>query len=206
MRFWMPMVIGGLSLALAAGGNADPATQPAKNPEPARTPALPLDVAVTVNDAWGYVHHDQQVTGSKDLIHALVKAAARNTNIMFDVGPMPGGQLPPEFKQHLGELSQWLSQHGESVFGTAGGPVRPQPWGVTTHKDQLIYVHVLDAKPGQDITLWGTSGLVVDKIRVLQDGAKVPYALDTFKNIVLRLPDRLDPVNTIVVIERKVKV
>ena len=35
--------------------------------------------------------------------------------------------------------------HGQSVYGTRGGPIEPQSWGVSTQTPATIYLHVLDA-------------------------------------------------------------
>ncbi len=195
----------GMCLTLSALGGSGGPKDHVKIPKAGKLSPLPLDFVFTINETWGYVHHDQHVATSKDMIHALVKAAGRNTNIMFDVGLKPDGQLPPECQQRIGELNQWLSRYGESLFGTRSGPGRPQPWGVTTYRDDRIYVHVLEGKPGQSMSLWGTSGKFVDSVRLLKDGSKIPYALDTFMNIVIRLPDELDPIDTIIVVELKMK-
>jgi len=37
-----------------------------------------------------------------------------------------------------------MRKYGESVYGTSGGPIRPGEWGACTHKDNAIYLHVLD--------------------------------------------------------------
>ncbi len=36
------------------------------------------------------------------------------------------------------------AKNGETVYGTRGGPMPPRPWGVTTHKGNRVFVHVLD--------------------------------------------------------------
>jgi alpha-L-fucosidase len=36
-----------------------------------------------------------------------------------------------------------MKQHGDSIYGTRGGPFRPGRWGVSTCKDDAIFVHVL---------------------------------------------------------------
>ena len=57
---------------------------------------------------------------------------------------MPNGKIQPEHSARLKEMGDWLAMHGESIYGTRGGPVTPRPWGVTTQKGNTVYVHVLD--------------------------------------------------------------
>jgi alpha-L-fucosidase len=41
-------------------------------------------------------------------------------------------------------VGDWLSKYGDSIYGTRGGPLAPADWGVTTQKDNKVYVHVLN--------------------------------------------------------------
>jgi alpha-L-fucosidase len=109
---------------------------------------LPLETCETMNDSWGYNARDKKFKGTKELLHYLVKAAGMNANFLLNVGPTPSGQIQPEFAERLRDMGQWLAKNGGSLYGTRGGPVRPQGWGVTTQsKDgKTIYVHVLDPK------------------------------------------------------------
>ena len=59
---------------------------------------------------------------------------------------MPNGKIQPEFVETLKIIGDWTSKNGESIFGTRGGPVPPQTWGVTTQKDNSVFVHILDWK------------------------------------------------------------
>ena len=58
---------------------------------------------------------------------------------------MPDGTIQPEFVERLHAIGAWLSKNGESIYGTRGGPVPPQEWGVTTQKGYKVYVHILTA-------------------------------------------------------------
>ncbi len=161
---------------------------------------LPLETCETINNAWGYNKNDKSFKSSKQLIHYLVKAAGMNANFLLNVGPMSNGKIQPEFVQRLKEVGQWLKKNGDSIYETRGGPVAPQPWGVTTHsKDgKKAYVHVLDAKTIQ-VKLPGAAGRFA-KAKLLH-GGKVRMA-DKDGDMVLELPtDNRDPIDTIVVLE-----
>ena len=104
---------------------------------------LPLETCETMNNSWGYNKDDKNYKSTKDLVQYLVKAAGNNANFLLNVGPMPDGTIQPEFKEHLAEMGQWLRANGEAVYGTRGGPVGPQSWGVMTAKQSTVYLHVL---------------------------------------------------------------
>lgn len=53
------------------------------------------------------------------------------------------GLSSPEFKERLAEMGKWLRANGESIYGTNGGPIPTQSWGVTTQKNGVVYLHIL---------------------------------------------------------------
>lgn len=105
---------------------------------------LPLETAETMAHRWGFSLQDKAYKSSKELIHYLVKAAGHNSNFLLNVGPMPNGKIQQEFIDTLNVVGQWTSKYGESIFGTRGGPIAPQSWGVSTQRDNTVFVHILD--------------------------------------------------------------
>ena len=74
----------------------------------------------------------------------LVRAAGNNSNLLLNIGPYPNGEIDPQFVTRLKAIGEWLSKYGASIYGTRGGPIPPGDWGVTTQKENNIYVHVLN--------------------------------------------------------------
>lgn len=107
---------------------------------------LPLETAETMAHRWGFSLQDKAYKSTKDLIHYLVKAAGYNSNFLLNVGPMPNGKVQPEFISSLKEIGNWTSQYGETIYGTRGGPIAPQPWGVSTQKNNKVFLHVINWK------------------------------------------------------------
>jgi alpha-L-fucosidase len=97
---------------------------------------LPLEYCDTISGAWGFNINDRRYKDTKTLVHMLVRAAGYNSNLLLNVGPMPDGRIQPEFAERLRDVGAWLAAHGESIYGTRGGPVTPRPWGVTTHEGE----------------------------------------------------------------------
>ena len=107
---------------------------------------LPLETCETMNGMWGYKITDQNYKSTKTLIHYLVKAAGRNAILLMNTGPEPDGCLPAVAVQRLKEMGDWMKTYGETIYGTRGGRVTPRDWGVTTEKDNKIFVHILNLK------------------------------------------------------------
>jgi alpha-L-fucosidase len=155
------------------------------NPEQSVS-ALPLETAETMNDSWGFNLTDEHYKSTGEVIRYLVRAAGSNANLLLNVGPMPNGEIQPEFVQRLTEVGKWMKQYGESVYGTRGGPVAPGPWGVTTQRRSTVYVHVLDWNQ----PVLGLAGLPrpILEARLLRDGSLVEFSVAS-GGLVLKLPE-----------------
>jgi alpha-L-fucosidase len=111
---------------------------------------------------------------------------------------MPTGEIPPAVAARLREVGAWLADHGESIYGTRGGPIAPRPWGVTTRQGNRVYVHVLD---------WADRDLALPALprrvrsaRMLHGGAPVPVRA-TSAGVTLSLPEGAGDVDRVVVLE-----
>jgi alpha-L-fucosidase len=160
---------------------------------------LPLEMCDTINNSWGFNKTDGRHKSTKEIVHLLVKAAGYDANLLLNVGPRPDGTIQPEFVSRLKEVGDWLAKNGETVYGTRGGPLTPRNWGVTTHRGNKVYVHVLDWK---DAVLPVTRPpKPVKAATYLRDGKPVAFTVDK-DALLLRLdPKTLDPLDTIVVLE-----
>jgi alpha-L-fucosidase len=141
--------------------------------------ALPLETCETTNGAWGYNITDRRYKTVTQVIQLLVGAAGRNANLLLNVGPMPNGLIQSEFRDTLAKAGQWLQQYGESVYGTRGGPLTPQAWGVTTQKGKTIYIHLFNTPAGNSILL-PDAKLKVKKATLM--GSNTPVKFTKQKN------------------------
>jgi alpha-L-fucosidase len=108
--------------------------------------ALPLESARTMNGSWGFNLQDTNYKSFEELIDMLVKSAGFNSNLLLNIGPMPNGKIQPEFLERLKQMGEWTDRYGETIYGTRGGIVPPQDWGVTTQKGDRHFMHILDAE------------------------------------------------------------
>ena len=161
--------------------------------------SLPLEMCDTINGAWGFNLQDRRHKTTRDLVHLLVKGAGYNANFLLNIGPMPDGRVQPEHVKRLEEVGAWLKVHGESIYGTRGGPVTPRPWGVTTKKGTTVYVHVLN---WQDTSLLVPPvGGTVKSARFVKTGAKAD-AKTVPEGVLLSIPkDAVDDIDTVIALE-----
>lgn len=156
---------------------------------------LPLETCETINESWGYDRQDNKFKSTRELIHHLVKAAGNNANLLLNVGPNPDGTIQPEFGERLHEMGAWLKKNGHSIYGTRAGPIKPQPWGISTQKGKTIYLHVLN---------WQNEPLSIPRIeniigaRVWPNGAAVPV-VEAEDRLLLPLSEQdRDEIDTII--------
>lgn len=147
--------------------------------------ALPLESSNTLNGSWGFDIGDTKYKSPEEVEEMLVRAAGNNSNLLLNIGPQPNGEIQEEFQTRLRAVGEWLGRYGDSIYGTRGGPLAPADWGVTTHKGNKIYVHVLK---------WNAPLLALPPIKQsiaggqeLLSGTKVQVT-QTGEGVVLHLP------------------
>ena len=134
---------------------------------------LALETCKTLNKSWGYDIKDEKWKSVPELIRILLATAGRNANLLLNVGPQPDGCIPEESVVRLAEMGKWLSANGETIFGTRATMLKPQPWGVLTHKEGKIFLHVMEMPENGVITL--PFKLKAKRAIDFQTGALVKY-------------------------------
>jgi alpha-L-fucosidase len=101
---------------------------------------------MTINDSWGINAQDENHKSSGQLIRTLVKSASVGANYLLNVGPTALGEILPVHAERLRAMGNWLSVHGDSIYGTSAGVIPPTADGITvsTCSGGTHYVHVLD--------------------------------------------------------------
>jgi alpha-L-fucosidase len=113
----------------------------------------PWESCITICKQWAWKPNDE-LKSFKECIHTLVRTAGGDGNLLLNVGPMPDGRIEQRQVERLQEMGQWLKKYGKTIYNTRGGPIEPQSWGVTTHREKTLFVHVLQPS-GDTIELPG---------------------------------------------------
>ena len=111
----------------------------------------PWESCITIAKQWAWKPNDK-LKSFEECIETLVQTVGGDGNLLLNVGPMPNGEIEARQVERLEEIGAWLEKNGESIYGTRGGPYKPEKWGVSTSKGNLIYLHVLHAK-GKELKL-----------------------------------------------------
>jgi alpha-L-fucosidase len=105
----------------------------------------PWETCMTICRQWAWKPNDR-MKSLKECLHALINTVGGDGNLLFNVGPMPDGRIEPRQVERLKEMGQWLAKYGESIYNTRGGPFPRADWGAATHRDNTIYLHILNPK------------------------------------------------------------
>jgi alpha-L-fucosidase len=146
---------------------------------------IPLESSDTLNGAWGFNIGDSNYKSAAEIERRLVRAAGNNSNLLLNIGPYPNGEIDPQFITRLQAVGEWLSEYGDSIYGTRGGPIPPGDWGITTQKENKIYVHILNWNAPL-LALPPLTGKITEA-RSLLDGSPAEFTQNS-NGIVLKLP------------------
>ena len=133
---------------------------------------MPLETCETINNSWGFNITDTTYKTPAQLVHYLVRASGYGANLLLNIGPMPNGNIQPEFKERLAYMGKWLQTYGESIYDTKAGYIRPRDWGCLTQKDNKVFVHILKPQSG-NIVLENFPYKKISKAWLLKDGTKI---------------------------------
>jgi alpha-L-fucosidase len=161
-------------------------------------PDLPWESCITICEQWAWKPNDK-MKSLKECIQTLARTAGGGGNLLLNIGPMLDGRMEKRQVDRLGEMGRWLERYGESIYGTRGGPFRPDETLASTHKDRRIYVHLF-RKPDPGFVLPGLKGRKVTGVSFLR-GEKLAFKASE-DGIQIDLPARLpDETDTVIVLE-----
>lgn len=136
--------------------------------------SLPLEMCQTMNGMWGYKVEDQRYKSVETLVRLIVKAASKGSNLLLNVGPQPDGNLPEVAVERLAGIGTWMNRYGESVYCTDATGIPEQSWGVTTCRDDLLYLHLIEDLEGVCSISVPVDGKV-KSVEAMKDGHQLRY-------------------------------
>ncbi|MEN8229484.1 MAG: alpha-L-fucosidase [Bacteroidota bacterium] len=157
------------------------------------------ETCMTIGGQWAW-KPNEKLKSTEACIHTLAQTIGGDGNLLLNVGPMPDGRISQEHLDRLQEMGKWISINQEAVYGTRGGPYLPTSSMVSTHKENKIFLYLLE-NPEGELKLPLEEGIVIRQAYLLQNGdpLKLKRTRDSFS---LALPESLpDKVATVIVVE-----
>jgi alpha-L-fucosidase len=105
--------------------------------------SYPWESWITLGEQWAWKANDTYKPAER-CIRLLVESAGRNGNFNLNVTPMPDGRFEQRQMNILLKIGAWLKMNGDSIYATRGGPFEPGQWGASTHRDNRIFLHILN--------------------------------------------------------------
>jgi len=188
------LVSGRLGNALGDYGSAG------DNKIPGQAPGMDWETPATINDTWGFKKDDHNWKSPSDMIRKLVDIASKGGNYLLNVGPTAKGVIPQPSVDRLLAMGDWLTVNGESVYGTAPGPVQGLEGCRSTAKGDKVYLHVFDWPQGGQIRIPGLQRPAGAYLLNDASRAALPITAGEGETIVTGPAGAPDPVDTVVVL------
>ncbi|AQT67588.1 Alpha-L-fucosidase [Anaerohalosphaera lusitana] len=156
----------------------------------------PWETCMTICRQWAW-KPDDNMKSLKQCLQTLIYVVGGDGNFLFNVGPMPDGRIEPRQVDRLREMGDWLDKYGEGIYQAHGGPFKPGKWGASTHKDNSIYLYVMNWPTSSELALPPIPAKI-ENATLLTPGSDLAWS-QSADRITLSLPDsQQDPVATIV--------
>ncbi|MBP5285683.1 MAG: alpha-L-fucosidase [Kiritimatiellae bacterium] len=98
---------------------------------------------VIQENVWGYRIAERAFRTPVQVVNMIVRAAAKDSNLLMNIGPQADGRLPSKAIEIMGEVGKWMKDNGDKIYGTRAGGVGDGKETVSTRKGGEIYVFTL---------------------------------------------------------------
>ena len=149
-------------------------------------PDDPWESTITLGDQWAY-SFSEAVKPAEEVIEAIVDCACGGGNFVLNIGPDRHGLVPPEQARVMDRVGAWLSEYGDTIYGTRGGPWPRWTWGGATHRGTTVFLHVKRWPELDDTLELGLGGAEVLSAELLTPGEVSWTAADGYLRLTLPL-------------------
>jgi alpha-L-fucosidase len=157
----------------------------------------PWESCITICSQWAWKPNDN-MKSLKECLQTLAKTAGGNGNLLFNVGPMMDGRMEARQVTRLSEIGNWLKQNGSAIYGTKGGPYKPNDNYSATRKGSKIYIELFK-KDGAALSLPALPGIKIKRAGWL-GGDDLVFTQNVNDGIKINLPDALPDENVSVIV------
>jgi alpha-L-fucosidase len=178
---------------VAGGGYEDYLTPEGTHAMPSHYLPDPWEACMTLGDAWAYTPHSRYHTVA-EIIHYLIRAVARNGNLLLGIGPDAAGEFSPIAVERLRGIGEWLRINGEAIYGTR--PIPPYEDGCcafTCKPDGTRYAIIIDENAiglPASVTLPASIAEGVD-VTMLGAGCALAMKRDPSGTFTIEFPEKL---------------
>ncbi|MDB5226657.1 MAG: hypothetical protein JWN78_850, partial [Bacteroidota bacterium] len=160
----------------------------------------------TTNESYGYSKFDSSHKPVSHFIRLLASAASRGGNLLLNIGPKGDGTFDARDMKILNGIGSWMNKNSESIYGTTAGKIPFQNWGVSTTKDNKIYLHVYNWPSDKKLYVGGLKTLP-SKVYFLAGTKSALTFTKKGNDVIINLPlNAPDTINTVIIAEFKSRI
>ena len=89
---------------------------------------------VIQENVWGYRIGEKKFRTPEEVCAMICRAAAKDSNLLMNIGPDGSGQLPARAVEVMAEVGKWMSANGDAIYGTRGAGLVKNADGTETAK------------------------------------------------------------------------
>ena len=89
---------------------------------------------VIQENVWGYKIGEKKFRTPEDVCTMVCRTAAKDSNLLMNIGPDGSGQLPARAVEVMAEVGKWMARNGEAIYGTRGAGLVKNADGSETAK------------------------------------------------------------------------
>ena len=161
----------------------------------------------TTNESYGFSKYDSSHKPVKFFVQLLAKAASRGGNLLMNVGPRGDGKMDEKDLVILSGLGKWIDKNKEGIYSTKPTGLPLQSFGVTTLKDNKLYLHAFNWPNDGKLIVSGLKKELISSAYLLTDAKKKALSIEAEEwDVKINVPSTMpDTLNTVIVLELKNK-
>jgi len=146
------------------------------------------------DETWGYrsfQKRGKEEDKIREKLTSLIRVASRGGNFLLNIGPKGDGTVVDFERDVLLSMGKWIDKNKEAIYGTNPDPFHVAfKWGSLTSRPNKIYLHLLSAPEGGQITLPGLTGKIKG-ISILGEKGKPKFSQNS-EGVRITVPTGLD--------------
>lgn len=157
---------------------------------------FPWEKNFSVGGSWAWQPGNKAMSFDK-VMDLILNVFVRGGNALLNVTPDQDGVIPEDQVQLFRQIGEWMSTHGESIYGTRGGPFQPlDDVCGATYKDNIVYVHILKPEAFKQVKL----PAIQQQILACQtlSGKAIAFEQDVNGISIQVSEDSIQPIDTII--------
>ena len=160
----------------------------------------------TTNESYGYHQFDSTHKPVSHFVQLLVNAISRGGNLLMNIGPKGDGAFDTKDLSILQGIGKWISQNKESI-DAGKSPLPLQSWGVSTIKENKLFLHVLNWPADGKLYVGGLKTPVAKTYFLAERNTQLATKKLNGRDLLIEVPKKApDTINTVIVLELSGKV